>query len=262
MVVIGIVTKISIGDTYGRLTVIGRDSSKKRLHWLCECTCGNVVSATSYSLTSGHTQSCGCLRSERIGERNTKYSSKNNKIIDNKDGTISLFDEQNNMCIIDNDDYNILNRWYWRKAHDSRNKEGYWLTNAKKEDIANGYPTTIKLHQFVAELKYGKYDKESLVPDHLSRDHDDNRKCNIILKSKMDNSHNRSLSVTNKSGKTGVKYLEDRNKYQAYITVNYKNIHLGTFDSFEDAVKARKEAENKYEFKCDDEYPEYDEVAV
>ena len=32
----------------------------------------------------------------------------------------------------------------------------------------------------------------------------------------------------------------------AYIAIDKKQIHLGLFDKFEDAVKARKEAEDKY----------------
>lgn len=37
-----------------------------------------------------------------------------------------------------------------------------------------------------------------------------------------------------------------RDKYRAYITVDRKQIHLGTFKKLEDAVKARKNAEKHY----------------
>lgn len=47
----------------------------------------------------------------------------------------------------------------------------------------------------------------------------------------------------------------------ALITVNYKTKYLGKYKRFEDAVAARKEAELKYGFTCDDVVAEYDEVS-
>jgi len=52
-----------IGKRFGRLTV--KDFSERkdgRTFWLCECDCGNEITARVDSLTSGETQSCGCLR--------------------------------------------------------------------------------------------------------------------------------------------------------------------------------------------------------
>lgn len=55
-----------IGQTFTRLTVIGRDVTKKGVYWLCRCECGKVVSVRAYNLTSGSTKSCGCLNDEII----------------------------------------------------------------------------------------------------------------------------------------------------------------------------------------------------
>lgn len=69
------------GERFGRLLVIreyGRDKSGKIL-WLCRCLgkngddCGNEVAVTTGQLRSEHTQSCGCLRRERLSERNTTH---------------------------------------------------------------------------------------------------------------------------------------------------------------------------------------------
>ncbi len=52
-----------------------------------------------------------------------------------------------------------------------------------------------------------------------------------------------NLNKNNTSGYKGVSYRKDRNKYRAYIKFQRRNIHLGYYNSFEDAVEARKIAE-------------------
>lgn len=57
-----------------------------------------------------------------------------------------------------------------------------------------------------------------------------------------------------KTGVTGVIQAEN-GKYRAYITVNKKRIWLGRFETFDEAVEARKSAEEKYytaDYKVDD----------
>lgn len=259
------------GKKFGRLTVIGRDIKRdKKLveegksgnsHWLCKCDCGNseLRSVTAYQLKSEHTQSCGCYASEKIAERNKKYSTKINRI-EEKENTIILYDDNNNECVIDKEDYKILKNWYWRKI-EKRGEidKGYWVTNSKIDDK---YQTSvIFIHQIVAEIKYGEYNRKEVMPDHLSRDTDDNRKCNIYLKSNQGNCKNRSLSKANSSGKTGVYFEKSKNAWIASITVNYKTKYLGAYKNFEDAVKIRKEAEEKYGFTCDENVAEYDKVS-
>ena len=118
------------------------------------------------------------------------------------------------------------------------------------------------IHQVIAEIKYGEYESSNSIPDHLSRDTDDNRKCNIILKSNQRNSHNRGLSKVNTSGKTGVSYNKEKNMWTAYITVNYKTKYLGDYTDFNDAVNVRKETEKKYGFTCDDIVADYDKEVI
>ena len=79
--------------------------------------------------------------------------------------------------------------------------KGYWMTNTKDDDQYN--TSVIFLHQVIGEIKYGAYDRNIVFTDHLSRNTDDYRKCNLKLKTNEENSHNRSLSKANTSGKTG-----------------------------------------------------------
>ena len=264
------------GQTFGRLTVIKRDIERDKnrgakggnAHWLCQCSCGNpeLSSVSAYGLKNGISKSCGCLASEITAERNRLYSSKYNRpslYKDNiqeegKNGVMFWDEAHNNSFIVDKEDAEYISQWYWRKEKPKNRKEGYWVSNAKQEDIDKGYPTTLRLHQMIAERKYGKYDKELYVPDHLNRKHDDNTRKNIKLKTNIDNCKNRSTSKTNKSGKTGVYFDIHKNKWVASITENYKQMYLGSYKTFEEAVEARVKAEKKYGFTCDDIKPEYD----
>jgi hypothetical protein len=53
---------------YGRLTVAaclnGVKSNGGGRTWICHCECGNTVQASTGSLNSGNTRSCGCLRTD------------------------------------------------------------------------------------------------------------------------------------------------------------------------------------------------------
>lgn len=53
------------GQKFGRLTVISRAPNQGRyVCWNCECDCGNQTIVRATALTSGRTQSCGCLYKE------------------------------------------------------------------------------------------------------------------------------------------------------------------------------------------------------
>ena len=59
------------GRNFGRLTVLKRDIKNTKngaVLWVCQCECGNIISATGNHLNQGHTQSCGCLQKERTSE--------------------------------------------------------------------------------------------------------------------------------------------------------------------------------------------------
>lgn len=61
-----------IGQKFGRLTVMDIAESGKRKKYKCQCECGTMCTVRSDGLTSGHTQSCGCLKRERQSEANSK----------------------------------------------------------------------------------------------------------------------------------------------------------------------------------------------
>ena len=95
-------------------------------------------------------------------------------------------------------------------------------------------------------LIMGKFEDDGLVIDHINHNTLDNRKHNLRICTESDNSKNKSLPSNNTSGVVGVSFNKKYNKYETYITINYKRKSLGLYDSIEDAIKTRKDAEEKY----------------
>ncbi|MBP1907056.1 hypothetical protein J2Z32_003721 [Paenibacillus turicensis] len=74
--------------------------------------------------------------------------------------------------------------------------------------------------------------KKHIVSDQI----DGTRKSALIAKAHKDS----------KSGVKGVMWMESRKKWKAYIGVTGKQITIGYFANIDDAVNARKDAEEKY----------------
>ena len=55
----------------------------------------------------------------------------------------------------------------------------------------------------------------------------------------------KTIRSNNTSGVTGVEWLPDTNKWKASICFKGKRRYLGSYGKFEDAVKARKRAEEE-----------------
>lgn len=79
---------------------------------------------------------------------------------------------------------------------------------------------------------------------------DDNRLVNLREANSQQNGRNSSLRNTNKSGVCGVWFCKERNKWEAYIWINYKKINLGRHLDKDDAVRIATQAriENFGEF--------------
>lgn len=100
------------GNTYGKLTVIGRDKPRSKegngTYWNCQCECGNIISVQKSNLTSGNVKSCGCLIS--VGEHLIEEILQKEEIIYSKQFSFSDLTGQNggllrfDFAIFDNDE--------------------------------------------------------------------------------------------------------------------------------------------------------------
>ena len=142
-------------------------------------------------------------------------------VLRNKSGDIT------GKSIIDMDDIDIVKQYKWTLGN-----HGYVTSGAGKNQIL--------LHRLLSNAFDGIY------VDHINRNKLDNRKLNYRFCTNQENNRNKDLYSHNSSGITGVTWNKDRNKWQAQIVVDDKNINLGRYDSFDDAVKARLDGEKKY----------------
>lgn len=84
--------------------------------------------------------------------------------------------------------------------------------------------------------------------DHINHDKADNRMSNLREVPHSVNGRNASISQANTSGVTGVSWYQRDNNWQAQIWVRGKPIYLGRFDDIDDAIAARKAANEQYGF--------------
>ena len=84
------------------------------------------------------------------------------------------------------------------------------------------------------------------VVDHINGDRSDDRWENLRSVSHRENLLNMRLKRGNTSGFNGVWFSHNEQKWKSEIKVNWKKIHLGTFDCLDDAVAARVAADIQY----------------
>lgn len=84
--------------------------------------------------------------------------------------------------------------------------------------------------------------------DHIDHDGTNNAIHNLRLVTSSENKKNRSLVSTNKSGCMGVYFNKKTGRWVAEIVSNGQYFGLGSYNDFDSALKARKEAEEKYNF--------------
>ena len=102
----------------------------------------------------------------------------------------------------------------------------------------------IQAHRIAWFLHYGQWPDKQI--DHINGIRTDNRIVNLRLATNSENGKNHGKNKNNTSGYQGVYWDKANVKWRAIIKFNNKSISLGRYVLFDDAVKAKKEAENKY----------------
>lgn len=107
------------------------------------------------------------------------------------------------------------------------------------------FNTQVRAHRLAWFYVYGVF-PDSI--DHINGIKTDNRIKNLRNVSQQENTKNRALNKNNKSGVSGVRWVQSVSKWISRISVGGKHIGLGYFDNKFDAVAVRKSAEKQYKY--------------
>lgn len=139
---------------------------------------------------------------------------------------------QGKVSLIDDDDFHLVGqyKWFTRNVQD----KFYAARNVK----LNGRWTCEYMHSVIMG---------SLGVDHIDGNSLNNQRSNLRLSTQRDNVRNKGMSINNTSGYKGVCFDKGRKTpWLAQITVNYKKIHLGYFETPELAAGAYDKAATEF----------------
>jgi len=197
---------ITPGMRFGKLTVVEKSDRQK---WKCVCDCGNVVYPFATNLKMARTRSCG-----NCGK---------NEYRDCSDGlSVAVTTPNGYTFYIDKADESLVRNYKWYCIRS--NKDGTLTITTSKR---------LKLHTLLMNTPPG------MEVDHIDLDRLNNRRSNLRLTTHQQNQCNQPLQKNNTSGVSGVRFYKAKRKYHARIKVCQHDIHLGYFDTFEQAVQAR-----------------------
>ena len=209
-----------VGQRFGKLvvTLLSDQCSKKgKPLWECKCDCGNVILVSTAILTSGKRKSCGCLRRKPPSKL---CESKYKDLVGQRFGRLVILRATNKRyrsgsviweCICDCGKKVELST----EALSKKSSKKSCGCLAYELNVAHG--KSIDLAKLLGRV--------------------DNTSVSIIRSKKA-----RKDSGT---GHRGVSFNKRCHKYYAYIGFQKKIHHLGYFNTLEEAVAARKKAEEE-----------------
>ena len=240
-----VLTNNLTGKTFGRLKVLKPDykrmeelknnNKRPRTYYICECECGVIKSIRSDGLTTGMVESCGCYHKEITKELSCYWSKKTNFVyIDSINNVVYILPvNAGNYFLIDIEDYEKIKNYCWREDdHGYMFSQENTFTTNKRERLGK----RVSLSRLIMNCPDG------MVVDHINHNIKDNRKNNLRIVTPGQNSMNKMPF----EGKeiSGVNFYDGA--WIATIGYKRKNIYLGRYRTYEEAKKARVEAEEKY----------------
>lgn len=200
------------GKRFGRLEVKKWIPSADGVpgKWECLCDCGNIKYAITSHLKNGNIKSCGCLLEDT-------------KVLD---------------CLSSSREYSS-----WSSMHErcyGSADEAY--KDAGREVCERWQGSPMGFFNFLCDM--------GTRPEGTTLERVDNEEGyypeNCEWASSGTQAYNRKLFKNSSTGRSGVYYRKDSGRWRAKISVDGKTISLGSFDTYEDAVEARENAELKY----------------
>ena len=217
-----------IGQRVNMLIIKDIIRKDQQIFCYCLCDCGNYKLIRKSDLFR-NTKSCGCYRKERAKHLNRKkieWTFQDDYVIEktNNQSGIEFF--------ISIEDYEKCKDICWHADYESHINNYYIRGTKDKQSFS---------------ISHYILDKDSnYIIDHKNHNTTDNRRENLRIVSSSKNAMNRVKRSDNTSGVTGVTLHKVTGKWQADICVNRKHIYLGLYSDVDEAIKIRKQAEEKY----------------
>lgn len=206
-----------VGNKYGMLTLLDRKRENNRTFYYCKCDCGNKKWIrydaikkwinNNYDSSNAKNPSCGCNKGRIKNIKNKKFSMLTAIEV------VRL--SENNGAI-------------WKCKCDCGN-----LTEVSVSNLANGNIVSCGCYKSKKAKKNIKKVFKTFKEKNLIED----TNISYLLSSK--------ILKNNSSGVTGVCFNNKNQRWTAQINFKKKRYHLGSFVNKEDAIKARKDAEEK-----------------
>lgn len=113
-------------------------------------------------------------------------------------------------------------------------------------DKVNGYIRGWRNGGFVPLHRYIMKAPDGVEVDHKNGIKNDCRRSNLRLCTRSENNMNKAAQINNTSGYKGVKWNKREKKWRAVIGVRGKTIHIGCFETAQEAAAAYNEASIKH----------------
>ena len=148
--------------------------------------------------------------------------------------TNDWYNPKGNTTLVDLEDYELVREEKWGITG-----WGYVGRYASATEKADGWGKVILLSRYLVNCN--AKDTNTTV-DHINRDIFDNRKCNLRIATRSQNSMNRPRPKKASSKYKGVFFCKQTGRWKAAIMKDKKSIWIGRFDTEEAAALAY----NKY----------------
>ena len=129
-------------------------------------------------------------------------------------------------ALVDKEDYEYLNQWEWR-----RETLGY----ACRFETIDGKRRLIKMHRVIAQVP------EDMCTDHINMDRLENRKENLRVATKSQNSMNTRVRKDSTTGYKGVYKRKSTGMYRVHIAKDGVKRWLGQFPTAQEAARRYNE---------------------
>lgn len=134
---------------------------------------------------------------------------------------------QGMVALVDDEDYELVSQYRWQALRGRRTF--YAQAKTPRRD---GRQTSMSMHRLILGLMGG-----TLHADHINGDGLDNRRNNLRPATRTQNARNRRLDYNSVSGFKGVTAGRSGRGWQARIRVGNTLLHLGTFDTPQQAAR-------------------------